>query len=169
MTRRPLLILLEFVAITVPLTWLWLNGGLEVYYGIFQRLAFPLLQEMGVNTFPPGLVRDRMINFIPFVALMLITPGLPVRRRFGGLAAGIPLIFLSHVLLAYWAWATFVRDGQTAASMANFFPALLAADAFPLILWAVFANRFLLEMISRILPAARPSEKEKSEESGPSQ
>lgn len=150
MTRRPFLILLEFVAITVPLTWWWLSGGVDLYWGIFQRLAFPLLEIMGVNTFSPGLVRDRMINWIPFLALMLITPDMGIRRRFGGLAGGLVLIFFSHVLLAYWAWVSFTRDGQTEGSMAHFFPALLAVDAVPFVLWAILANRFLLGLISRV-------------------
>ena len=152
MTRRPFLILLEFIAITVPLTWWWLHGGLDIYYGIFQRLGFPLLQEMGVNTFSPGLVRDRMISFVPFIALMLITPGLSWGRRFGGLAAGILFIFLSHVLLAYWAWVSFERNGEVPSSMDDFFPGMLAVDAFPFVVWAIFANQFLVEAISRVLP-----------------
>ena len=157
MTRRPLLILLEFVLITGPLTWWWLNGGLDAYYEIFQRWGFPLLAEMGVNTFNPGLVKDRMINFIPFVGLMLVTPGLGFVRRFVGLAVGMLLIFLSHVLLAYWAWASFERDGQAADSMAQFFPGLLMADAFPFVIWALIANRVLAEIISNIIPGSGAS------------
>ena len=157
MTRRPLLILLEFILITGPLTWWWMHGGLDFYYGIFQNLGFPILAEMGVNTFNPGLVRDRMINFIPFVGLMLVTPGLALRRRFIGLMVGMGLIFLSHVLLAYWAWAAFARDGHVQDSMAQFFPALLVADAFPFIVWAVIANRVLVDLISNIIPKTKTS------------
>ncbi len=155
MTRRPLLILLEFIIITVPLTWWWLNGGLDSYYDVFRRLAFPLLKEMGVNTFNPGLVRDRMISFIPFMGLMLVTPGLSLRRRFGGLLGGLALVFLSHVLLAYWAWASFVRDGEGASSMADFFPALMLADAFPFVLWALISSRVLAEALFKVLPRAQ--------------
>ena len=163
MTRRPLLILLEFVLITGPLTWWWLHGGLDFYYGIFQRLGFPILGEMGVNTFNPGLVRDRMINFIPFIGLMLVTPGLGFRRRFVGLGVGMVLIFFSHVLLAYWAWASFERDGQVTASMAQFFPGLLMADAVPFVIWAVIANRVLADLISNIVsrkPASNAPEED---------
>ena len=157
MTRRPLLILLEFILITGPLTWWWMHGGLDLYYEIFRMLGFPILAEMGVNTFSPGLVRDRMINFIPFIGLMLVTPGLALRRRFVGLTVGVVLIFLSHVLLAYWAWAAFVRDGQAQDSMAEFFPALLLADAFPFIVWALIANRVLLDLISSLVPKTEAS------------
>lgn len=163
MTRRPLLILLEFVLITGPLTWWWMHGGLDFYYEIFRSLGFPILAEMGVNTFNPGLVRDRMINFIPFIGLMLVTPGLGFRRRFVGLGVGVVLIFLSHVLLAYWAWASFARDGQAADSMAQFFPGLLMADAFPFIVWAVIANRVLADLISNIMPKTQTSSGKKSD------
>jgi hypothetical protein len=67
------------------------------------------------------------------------------------------LIFLSHVLLAYWAWAAFARDGHVQDSMAQFFPALLVADAFPFIVWAVIANRVLVDLISNIIPKTKTS------------
>lgn len=154
MKIKPLLILVEFVVITVPLAWWWTHGGLEAYQSVFKTLAFPLLQEAGVTHMSAGLVRDRFAGFIPFLALMCVTPGMPLKRRLLGLAVGFFVIFLSHVALTYWSWISFTRDGRSAGSMARYFPALVVTDAVPFVLWAVFANRFLLSLVAKVLPAS---------------
>ena len=37
-----------------------------------------MLGRLGVITFPPSAVRDRLMNFLPFLALMVSTPGIPI-------------------------------------------------------------------------------------------
>lgn len=146
-------IALEFAAITVPLTWLWMHGGQDLYFRFYMRIASRVLLLIGVTNFPPGLVRDRMISFIPFLALMLVTPHIPLLRRWIGIAAGFTLLFVSHIALTWWAWVSFVRDGKSVDSMMTYFPALVVADAMPFLLWALFANRALSEFFARVLPA----------------
>jgi len=152
MRKSGLRLLLEFTAITVPLTWLWMNGGQDAYFAFYKRLAAPILLMLGVTSFPPGLVKDRMISFIPFLALMLVTPHIPIRRRWIGIGVGFVLLFLSHIALTWWAWVSFVRDGRSPDSMLYYFPALVIADAMPFVLWALFANRFLRELLERVIP-----------------
>lgn len=154
MKKTLLRLLLEFVAITAPLTWLWMQGGQELYFRFFIRLARPFLILLGVTNFPPSLVRDHFLNWVPFLALMLITPHLPALRRLGGIVLGFVLIFFSHVGLTYWAYVTHVRDGHTAESLTNYFPAQVISDAIPFVLWALLANRFLRELLVRVLPPA---------------
>ena len=161
MKIRPFLILIEFVAITVPLVWWWTHGGLDAYHDIFKRLAFPLLQEMGVTHVSQSLVRDRLIGFIPYTALMLVTPRMALKRRLVGLAVGYAVIFFSHLLLSYWSWVAFGRDGRSTGSMATYFPALVITDAVPFILWALFANSFLLEQLSRVRSTTEPGSRAK--------
>jgi hypothetical protein len=158
MRKTGLRLLLEFAAITVPLTWLWMAGGQDLYFRFYLRLARPILLLLGVTNFPPGLVRDRMISFIPFLALMIVTPQIPRLRRWAGIATGFVLLFLSHIVLTWWAWVSFVRDGKTAESMLFYFPALVMADAMPFVLWAIFANRFLRELLERVLPPPPPAQ-----------
>lgn len=152
MKKTLLLLLLKFVGITVPLTWIWLQGGQQVYFRTYMWLARPILILLGVTNFPPSLVRDRFINFIPFLALMLITPRLSARRRVVGIAAGMALLFVSQIALTYMAWASFIRDGQTSESMSNYFPALVMSDAMPFVLWAVLASEFLGDLVKRVVP-----------------
>ncbi|MDG2335847.1 MAG: hypothetical protein P8Q97_16665 [Myxococcota bacterium] len=153
MKLRPFLILIEFGLITLPLVWWWTHGGFEAYHAIFKRLAFPLLQELGVTHLNQGLVRDRFVGFIPFLGLMLVTPKIPFGQRIRGVGIGFVVIFFSHVALSYWSWISFGREGESAGSMAQYFPALVLTDAIPFILWALFANRLLLEQLGRVLDA----------------
>jgi hypothetical protein len=154
-----LLLLLKFVALTVPLTWLWMNGGQQVYFRVYMTLARPILILLGVTNFPPSLVRDRFINFVPFLALMLITPRLSARRRAVGVAAGAVLLFISQIALTYMAWASFIRDGETAQSMTNYFPALVMSDAMPFVLWALLAHEFLGDLLRRVAPQRSTGQK----------
>ena len=148
--------LLAFFAVTVPLTWLWMNGGEELYVELFRKIAFPILGAMGMTGFPIAMVRDRMIGFIPFLALMVVTPKLGWLRRAVGIVVGALLLFASHVALSWWAYQSFVRGGKSAENMGAYFPALVLVDALPFLLWALFANRFLRETLSRVLPSAPP-------------
>ncbi len=158
MTKKKSLlrVLLEFGAITVPLTWLWMRWGEQLYVEFFRAVAFPILLAAGVTSFQRGLVDDRMIGFIPFLALMLVTPQMRLARRWIGIGVGFVVLFLSHVLLAWWAWVSFVRDGKSSESMLTYFPALVLADALPFLLWALFANRFLRDLLQRVLPKPPP-------------
>lgn len=151
-TKSALRILLEFVLLTVPLTWFWMSQGEALYSDFFRAVGFPILLSLGVSGFPMGMVTDRMISFVPFLGLMLVTPQIRWSRRLGGIALGFLILFLSHIAMAWWAWVSFVRDGRSNESMLNYFPALVVADALPFILWALFANEYLRELLERVLP-----------------
>ncbi|MBW2231400.1 MAG: hypothetical protein JRH17_13520 [Deltaproteobacteria bacterium] len=154
MTKTLLWLAFKFVAITAPATWWWMyGGGQQAYWQLYRKLAFPILAQLGVTTFPPGLVKDRLLSFLPFVALMLITPRLSVARRFGGMAIGIGVIFAGQVLLAWWAWWTHVRPGTAPPqAMSDFFPALILMDALPFVAWAAIASPVILDLLSHIVP-----------------
>ena len=49
MKKSLLLLLLKFVALTVPLTWLWMNGGQQAYFRVYMTLARPILILLGVT------------------------------------------------------------------------------------------------------------------------
>jgi len=150
---RGLILLLEFVAITAPLTWLWLNGGQEAYMAFFKEVARPLLVGLGVTSYPPSAVRDRFIGFVPFVALMLITPGLEWRKRIGGILISFPIVFLCQVALVFAVYKIVVQGGGwNDATRTALFPFTVLFDAIPLLLWAVFAHEYLGGLLQRVLP-----------------
>ena len=140
--RRLLWFALKVVALTVPLTWIWVSGGREWYGSSLAPLAdaiYALLGLDGVTFFP----RDRYINQVPFAALVLLTPGLSARRRFGGLALGVVAIFALQMLVN----AIALRGSPAATSL----PAGLSilSDAAPFVLWALIARDFLARFAQR--------------------
>jgi hypothetical protein len=143
MAKRNLLLALEFVALSVPLTWLWILWGQHGYSELLLRVAGPLLHPLGVTELVDSPARKRFVNYVPFVVLMAITPGLSARRRGLGLLLGLPAIFCCHVaLVAVEAFSHSARR-PTADPFSTVFPAALFTDAFPFILWAILAQRVL--------------------------
>jgi hypothetical protein len=133
---------LKVVALTLPLTWLWVNGGRAWYGWSLAPVAdaiYALLGLDGVTFFP----RDRYINQVPFAALMLLTPGLSLRRRIGGLALGAIAIFAVQMLVN----AIALRGESGATSL----PAGLSVlcDAAPFVLWAAIARDFVARFAER--------------------
>jgi hypothetical protein len=157
MKRQLFLLLLEFLAITLPLAWLWDVWGREAYLAFFQWAAGPALEALGVDRFPRIIVRNRFLNLLPFVALMVITPGLGLRRRCVGTAAGLALIFVVQIGFAAVAYHVRVRYGASARAYSALFPALLFSDSFPFLLWAVIAKDFVAGLGRRAVRGIAPS------------
>lgn len=154
MTRRPWLLLAEFIAITLPLAWLWHLWGREAYLGVFQTLTAPLLEAFGVDRFPEKLVRNRFLNVLPFLALMIITPGLSARRRAVGTGIGLAVLFVGHVALAVIGRTVLMRMGAENAYPA-LLPVILVSDSLPFVLWAAIAHEFAGELATRALGRGR--------------
>jgi len=152
-TRKQLLwLLLEFIAITLPCTWLWLIWGEEAYWQAFRQTARPFMGWLGVTHMSPGLVKSHFVAIVPFLALVAITPGLTWRRRLVGSALGLVAIYASQILLVKAAFEAFLRHGQDASSGARYFPAVVFVDAVPFVLWAVIAHRFVGALLLRVMP-----------------
>lgn len=144
---RAFLFLLKFVLLSVPLTWLWIEWGREFYGWIFSSIVGPLYDLMGLEGFRGS--RERYINYIPFIVLMLITPRLRASRRFGGTAIGLVVIFAFHIFFSVWAQiAQPAGVAPTRESVALFLPVMLLSDALPFVLWALICNEFVKQVAS---------------------
>ncbi len=165
MRRRLVLLFLEFLAITLPLTWLWDVWGREVYLEFFEWVAGPLLELLGVRRVPRMMVGNRFLNLLPFFALMVITPGLRIRRRLIGSALGFGLIFLVQIGFAAMAFHARARYGLSAEAFSALFPMLLLSDSFPFLIWAVVANEFIRELSGRAARSVAPRRRDPSRSS----
>ena len=147
--------LLKFLAVTLPLTWWWLSGGREAYWEhVYKPFAFPVLGWLSVTTFPPSVVRDRLMNFLPFLALMVSTPRMPIAVRAKRTLIGLGLIFVGQIALGYWAYVAYEGRGPENESAATFFPAVVASDALPFALWTLMAREFVSSLLASVLPPA---------------
>ena len=151
MRRRWPILLLELVALTLPLTWLWVAWGQAVYDGFFERTAAPLLGLVGIDHVADSPARKRFVSYVPFAVLMLVTPGLAWQRRLGGLLLGVPLIFLCHVALVAVEHLAHTGRGLAGDAFSTILPAALLADAFPFMLWGWLASDVLGPLLARRL------------------
>lgn len=147
--KRSLVLILEFIALTVVLTWLWVAWAQDAYSAFFLQVADPLLDLLGVTEVAQSPAQKRFVNYVPFFVLMVITPGLSRRRRIAGLLVGFPLIFLCHVGLVAVEFLAYTEHRPTSDPFSTVFPAAMFTDAFPFILWAIIANRLIREVLSR--------------------
>jgi hypothetical protein len=156
MKKRLWLLILEFLAITIPLAWLWLEWGRMAYLRLFLKLATPILMFLGVKEFQPHLVQEHFLNYVPFFVLMVITPELSIKRRIIGTVVGFVIIFFDHIGLVSVAFIAHSKYGLTAKAFSTLFPALLFSDSLPFILWAIVASGYLKKTVAG-LRQKRPS------------
>jgi uncharacterized membrane protein len=147
---RLLLTLLKIVAVSAPLTWLWIAWGREAYGELFLELAMPIYGILGLTSVVPEGARDRFINYLPFLILMLVTPRLTLKRRLVGTLVGFLVIFIAQLVFVY---LVDQEIGQSTQMTHNRFvrvvPANAMSDSLPFILWVLIARDFLWETVSR--------------------
>ena len=130
--KPALLFLTKFVCLTAPFIWLWRAGGLSLYHDLYSPIASLIYEWLGFEAVATP-ARDRYINFIPFLTLMVLTPKLSTRRRFGGPAIGLVVLFLMHIAV------NLTADPET-LQLPHLI--LLVLDAAPFFLRVVIANEF---------------------------
>lgn len=149
---RIFLRVLLFVVLTAPFTWLWVTGVQDAYVAFVSAVAGPVLEPLGVREVAQSPARERFISYVPYLVLMVVTPGLSLRRRAVGVAVGLPLIFLCHVgLVAVEGWA---HGGGRENAFSTLLPAAMFADAFPFVLWALVANPLLRDLFGQAFARA---------------
>ena len=158
MTGRVLLQALKIIGITVPVTWAWLEWGRAAYGRLFAELAIPIFGFLGMTRILPQGSRDRFINYLPFLILMIVTPRMSLLRRCLGIAAGFVLIFILQVFFIYASEMAGVQDGAVNRQdvYEKMLPVLLICDAFPFVLWIVIAKDFVAEIMAKILQKSEP-------------
>jgi hypothetical protein len=132
--------------ITAPLAVLWKLWGHDAYLDFFRASARPFLDLLGVKRIPVMLVGSRFVNYLPFFALMMVTPGLSARRRGIGTLVGFGLIFACHIGFTAVAYHVMASYGTSAKAFSALFPALLFSDSLPFVIWAVIAHEFLRDV-----------------------
>jgi hypothetical protein len=131
--KPALLFLTKFVCLTAPFVWLWQIGGLSAYHALYSPVADAIYGWLGFEGVATP-ARDRYINLVPFLALMVLTPNLSTRRRLGGIAIGMVILFMMHIAVNLTANPKNLRLP---------WPVSLALDAAPFFLWVIIANEFV--------------------------
>jgi hypothetical protein len=145
--KKAVLIVLAFVVISIGLTWFW-NEWARVSYGHFLKAVGPSIYELiGFGDARLFAFRERYINFVPFISLVLVTPGLSLRRRTIGLALGLFFIFASHLALNLTELFDPSRPALPVVSS-------IVSDTMPFLVWIVIAYPVLAKFL---VAAAAPA------------
>ena len=142
---KAVVIIFAFVVISIGLTWVWNEWLRALYAEFFRTVATTIYDAIGLGHARVAAFRQRYINFVPFVALVLVTPGLTFRRRFVGLGLGLVTISVGHVILNLTA---LLQPGGSLPIVAS-----LISDSFPFLVWFVVAFPVAVKFIPAILPA----------------
>ncbi len=137
--KPALLFLVKFICLTVPLIWFWRVGGLGYYHAFYSPIAAAIYEWLGFEGVATP-ARDRYINLVPFLALMVLTPGLSRRRRLVGTAIGLLILFASHIAVNLTAHPRTLALPRMVS---------LAMDAAPFFLWIIIANEFVRDLLVR--------------------
>lgn len=129
--KRGALILIGFVAISIGLTWFWNEWAQAQYALLFRTVGYPLYELLGFGNARVVGFRERYINFVPFISLLLVTPGLTLRRRSIGFALGLVFIFACHLALNL---TELIQPGRSLPIVAS-----VLSDALPFLVWTVIA------------------------------
>lgn len=145
--RRLLGLVLVFFALTIPLAWLWLEWGQDLYTRFVYSLLRPLYALLDIRPAERGPVQPRLVSLIPFLVLMAITPSLGRWRRIWGSLIGVVTLVLFHLILLTVVDAAYGSHGAGTRAVATFFPILLINDGLPFLVWLVAARDFLRDIV----------------------
>jgi len=140
--KKTLLIIVCFAIISIGLTWFWNEFARESYADLLKTVAPPIYKLIGFEGARVGALRERYINFVPFVSLLLVTPGLTLKRRSIGLVLGLFTIFVSHLALNL---TELLQPGRSLPAIPS-----VVSDAFPFFIWIFVAY----PVLAKFLPVA---------------
>ncbi len=140
MKKNLLLFLLKLASLTLILGYVWFSGLQEQYPHLISPIAIPFFKFVGVTKWRLVLVLEHFTNLVPYIALVLSSPGIIThwKRMLTALLGGTAIIMLFHLLLS---WAVFYFSVKYSLSKTFYkiiVPFYLVNDAMPLILWLVF-------------------------------
>jgi len=156
--RRLLLLLALFFALSVPLSWLWLEWGQALYLRLLHALLSPIYRAIGLHRQGGGPVVPRLVSLVPFLVLMAITPAMSWRRRWIGALVGVAVILAFHLLLFVMVDAAYAVLGRNRRALSRIVPFLLVNDGIPFLVWIFFARDFLRQLVPALgegAPGAR--------------
>jgi len=142
------LFLAKLIPLTLLLGYLWFFHWQIKYPFAIGFMAKPFFDLVGVKNWYMALLLDHFTNQVPFVALVLATPGLFRRwkKSIAVLAGGLAVIVACQLLLSWAVYELVSRYVMTKMYYKLSQPLFLINDALPLILWIGFYP----EMLSRL-------------------
>lgn len=144
---------LGIVILSPALFVVWELWAREPYIAFLKRIGSVFFLDIG----PEGTVVPVSVsNVVPFLVLMLATPGIPGLRRVKRVCLGVAVLLPFHLasVLFFTHWMR-----NPAPSSLRMFASLLVSGvmmALPFALWVAFAREPIRDFISGVRSTTRP-------------
>ncbi|MCP4685019.1 MAG: hypothetical protein GY867_06155 [bacterium] len=141
MKRKDLwLFLARLLSLTSILGYLWFFYWQVEYPFAIGFIAKPFFDLVGVKKWYMALLLDHFTNLVPFVALVLSTPGLfrRWRKSLAVLVGGLAIILCFQLLLSWAVYELISRYAMSPMYIKLSLPLFFVNDALPLVLWLAF-------------------------------
>ncbi len=152
MKRNLWLFLLKLLPATLLLGWLWFTQCQHAYPYWIDPLATFFFKLFKVRTWHLALTAEHFTNLVPYLALLLATPGIIKhwRRSLLALFGGLVVIVLVHMFMSVAIYFIVEAYSMSKSAYRIIVPIYLVNDALPLILWLAFFPKVLSELFGFI-------------------
>ena len=152
MKKNLLLFLLKLLITTLILGYFWTTGWKVAYPRWIDPIAQFFFTMFGVTDWYLSLTAEHFASLIPFIGLLVATPGLIQRwkRAIIALLGGVAAIVLMHILMSIAVFHIVEAFEMSQNAYRLLLPIYLVNDAMPLILWLVFFPTALSELFGFI-------------------
>lgn len=161
MKKEPWPFLFKLIISSLVLGYIWFDFAQDAYPVFLKPIVFPFFKWVGVKKWRLSFLLDHFTNIIPYLALVIATPGFfknwkrTLIAGFGGLI----ILIIGHLLISwidyhYWSQAQFKL---TRGFFKNTFYIYMLNDALPLGIWLLFYPQ-ILSQIFKFLKFGRKEE-----------
>jgi hypothetical protein len=140
--------LIKLVLSTLILGYIWFAWGQNAYPHALKPLAFKFFQLVGVTKWRLSLLLDHFTNIVPYIALVIATPGFfkNWKKTIIALLGGLAILIIGHLLLSWLDFYFWSQYQMTKKFFKTTFHFYLLNDALPLGLWLLFYPKMLLRL-----------------------
>ena len=142
------LFLLKLLVFSLALGYLWFSRYQVLYPYWIDGIADPFFKLVGVKKWWLALVVEHFTNLVPYLALVLASPGLfkHWKRTLIALVGGVAILILGHLLLSWAVYHFHVKYSLSKSFYKIVVPMYIINDALPLALWLSFFPRLPSEL-----------------------
>lgn len=142
------LFLVKLALSVTVLGLLWFYYFQTLYPEILKPIFMPLFQMLDVRKWRLYQLLDHFTNLVPYIALVMATPGFfkNWKRTIISLAGGLAILIIGHFVLSYLDNFYYVRYRQTKQFFRSTFHYYVINDALPFLLWLAFYPRILTRL-----------------------
>ena len=144
------LFLTKLLLFTLILGYIWFSGLQRSYPFIIDPLASWFFKLVGVKKWWLSLTVEHFTNLIPYLGLILASPGFfkNWKHTLTALLGGLAVLVAVHILMSAAMYYIVGEYGMSKSAYKIIVPIYLVNDALPLILWLVFYPELLSKLFN---------------------